>query len=72
MCKVFIKSKPNPYPGTAVVRGTAFDEAFSKPTHQDITAPMRAYLQTNNLIPDSYQVFHNSKYCFDCLNDVYI
>jgi len=49
---VFIKSKPNPYPGTAVVSSTAFDEAFSKPIHRDITAPMRASIQTNNLIPE--------------------
>ena len=28
-----------------------FDAAMAKPIHKDITAPMRTYLQNNNLIP---------------------
>ncbi|KAJ7323388.1 hypothetical protein OS493_031863 [Desmophyllum pertusum] len=50
-CKVFIKSKPEPYPSTAVISSAAFDDAFSKAIHKDITAPMRAYLNDNHLMP---------------------
>lgn len=50
-CKVFVKSKPNPWPASATaVSDTEFDNAFSKPIHSDITTPMRAFLQTNQYI----------------------
>ena len=49
-CKVFIKSKPNPWPNSTNVNSTEFDTAFAKPLHNDIMAPMRDYLQTNNYI----------------------
>ena len=48
--KLFIKSKPNPWPNSTNVDSTEFYTAFVKPLHNDITAPMRDYLQTNNYI----------------------
>lgn len=35
-CKVFIKSKPEPYHSTAVISSAAFDDAFSKAIHKDM------------------------------------
>ena len=49
-CKVFIKSKPNPWPSTTAVSDTEFDNAFNKGIHSDISAPMRAYLQNNSFL----------------------
>ena len=50
-CKVFIKSKPNPWPPTTAVKDTDFDNAFSEAVHSGISAPMRAYLQSDNYLP---------------------
>ncbi|KAJ7323389.1 hypothetical protein OS493_031864 [Desmophyllum pertusum] len=50
-CKVFIKSKPEPYPSTAVISSAAFDDAFSKAIHKDITAPMKGLSNDNHLMP---------------------
>lgn len=49
-CKVFIKSKPDPWPNTASISDTEFHNAFSKPIHSGISAPMRAFLQSNAYI----------------------
>lgn len=49
-CKVFIKSKPEPWPNTTSLTDQELDNAISKPIHSDITAPMRAYLQNNSYI----------------------
>ena len=49
-CKVFIKSKPDPWPNTAAISDTEFQNAFSKPIHSGISAPMRAFLQSNAYI----------------------
>lgn len=45
-CKVFIvKSKPNPWPNCTDVSVNEFENALAKPLHNDITVPMRKYLQ---------------------------
>ena len=49
-CKVFIKSKPDPWPNTASISDTEFQNAFSRPIHGGISAPMRAFLQSNAYI----------------------
>ena len=49
-CKVFVKSKPEPWPNSLTVTDQEFDSALSKPIHSDITVPMRAFLQANNYI----------------------
>ena len=49
-CKVFVKSKLNPWPSSVDVNEQEFDIAFAKRVHNDITAPMRVYLQNNNFI----------------------
>ena len=49
-CKVFVKSKPEPWPNSATVTDQEFNSALSKPIHSDITVPMRAFLQANNYI----------------------
>ena len=49
-CKVFIKSKPDPWPSTATVSATEFDSAFARGIHSDISGPMRANLQSENYI----------------------
>ena len=49
-CKVFVKSKPVPWPNSTTLSDQQYDNAISKPLHSDITAPMRAYLQTNDYI----------------------
>ena len=49
-CKVFVKSKPVPWPNSTTLSNQQYDNAISKPIHSDITAPMRAYLQTNDYI----------------------
>ena len=49
-CKVFVKSKPNPWPNCTNVSVSEFDNALAKPLHNDITVPMRQYLQANNYI----------------------
>ena len=51
-CKVFVKSKPNPWPSCSNVSENEFDNAFTKPLHNDITAPMKDYLQANNFISE--------------------
>lgn len=45
--KVFVKSKPNPYPTTAPLTSNEFDNVFTKPVHRDITQPVVNYLQSN-------------------------
>ena len=49
-CKVFVKSKPNPWQNCTNVSVSEFDNALAKPLHNDITVPMRQYLQANNYI----------------------
>ena len=49
-CKVFVKSKPEPWPNSATVTDQEFNSALSKPIHSDIAVPMRAFLQANNYI----------------------
>lgn len=49
-CKVFVKSKPNPWPNCTDVSLNEFENALAKPLHNDITVPMRKYLQDNNHI----------------------
>ena len=51
-CKVFVKAKPNPWPSCTNVSVQEFDNVIAKPIHNDITAPMRGYLQTNNFITE--------------------
>ena len=48
--KVFVKSKPDPYPTTAPVTSTEFHIVLAKPIHRDITQPMVNYLQSNNFL----------------------
>ena len=47
-CKVFVKSKPNPWQNCTNVSVNEFDNALAKPLYNDITVPMRQYLQANN------------------------
>ena len=49
-CKVFVKRKPHPWPNCTNVSVNEFDNALAKPLHNDITVPMRQYLQANNYI----------------------
>ena len=49
-CKVFVKSKPNPWPTSTNITVNDFDNALAKPLHNDITVPMREYLHANNYI----------------------
>ena len=49
-CKVFIKSKPDSWPNTTCISETEFQDAFSKPLHSSISAPMRVFLQNNDYI----------------------
>ena len=49
-CKVFVKSKPNPWPNCTNITLNEFDNALAKPLHNDITVPMREYLRANNYI----------------------
>ena len=51
-CKVFIKSKPNPWPNSVDINEQEFDIALAKPLHNDITTPMRAYLRNNDYISE--------------------
>lgn len=51
-CKVFVKSKPNPWPNSTNVTSQEFDNAVAKPLHNDITAPMREYLRSNDHLSD--------------------
>ncbi|XP_068760519.1 uncharacterized protein [Montipora capricornis] len=51
-CKVFVKSKPNPWPNSTNVSIQEFDNAVAKPLHNDITAPMREYLRSNSHISE--------------------
>ena len=51
-CKVFVKSKPNPWPTSMNVNSNDYDSAIAKAIHNDITAPMKAYLQRNNFITE--------------------
>ena len=53
-CKVFVKSKPNPWPNCTNITVNEFDIALAKPLHNDITVPMREYLQANNYITDQH------------------
>ena len=48
--KVFVKSKPNPWQNCTNVSVNEFDNALAKPLYNDITVPMRQYLQANNYI----------------------
>ena len=50
-CKVFVKSKPVPWPNSTIITDQQYDNALSKPIHSDITAPMRTFLETNDYIP---------------------
>lgn len=47
-CKVFVKSKLNPWPNSTSVTIQKFDNAVFKPLHIYVTAPMREYLRSNN------------------------
>ena len=49
-CKVFVKSKPKPWQNCTNVSVNEFDNALAKPLYNDITLPMRQYLQANNYI----------------------
>lgn len=50
-CKVFVKSKPGPWPNSTTITDQQYDNALSKPIHSDITAPMRTFfLETNDYI----------------------
>ena len=49
-CKVFVKSKPNPWSNCTNITFNEFDNALPKPLHNDITVPMREYLRANNYI----------------------
>lgn len=49
-CKVFVKSKPNPWPNCTNITVNEFDTALAKPLHNDITVPMREYLHANSYI----------------------
>ena len=49
-CKVFVKRKPNPWPNCTNVSVNESENALAKPLHNDITVPMRQYLQANNYI----------------------
>ena len=50
-CKVFVKSKPVPWPNSTNITDQQYDNAFAKPIHSDITAPMRTFLETTDYIP---------------------
>ena len=50
-CKVFVKSKPVPWPNSTTITDQQYDNAFAKPIHSDITAPMRTFLETTDYIP---------------------
>ena len=52
LLKVFVKSKPNTWPTSTNVSSNDYDSAIAKAIHNDITAPMRAYLQRNNFISE--------------------
>ena len=47
-CNVFVKTKPVLWPNSTTLSDQQCDNAISKPIHSDITAPMCAYLQTND------------------------
>ena len=49
-CKVFIKSKPEPYPTSAPLSSTEFDSLVAMPIHKDITQPMVDYLHRNDYL----------------------
>ena len=49
-CNVFVKRKPDPWPNCTNVRVNEFDNALAKTLHNDISIPMRQYLQANNYI----------------------
>lgn len=49
-CKVFVKTKPDQWPNSTNVSNIEFDNALLKPVHNDISAPMRAFLQSNKYI----------------------
>ena len=49
-CKVFVKSIPDPWPNTTSISDTEFEDPFSKAIHSGISAPMRAFLQSNAYI----------------------
>ena len=51
-CKVFVKSKPYPWPNSTNVTSQEFDNAVAKPLHNDITAPIREYLRSNDHLSD--------------------
>ena len=52
--KVFVKSKPNPCPNCTNVSVNEFDNALARPLHNDITVPMRQYLQANNYMSNFF------------------
>ena len=61
-CKVFVKSKPNPWPNCTNVSVNEFDNALAKPLYNDITVPMRQYLQANNYISNK-QYLNQINFC---------
>ena len=61
-CKVFVKSKPNPWQNCTNVSVNEFDNALAKPLYNDITVPMRQYLQANNYISNK-QYLNQINFC---------
>ena len=61
-CKVFVKRKPNPWPNCTNVSVNEFENALAKPLHNDITVPMRQYLQANNYISNQ-QYLNQIHFC---------
>ena len=57
-----MKSKPNPWQNCTNVSVNEFDNALAKPLHNDITVPIRQYIQANNYISNE-QYLNQINFC---------